>query len=819
MTDTPIVYVSGYIEKIISKYNANPIVFKVITQKGNSVLVEYETRFFPGRENDIFDATCFQNKDRYRVIDGTTPNIETPDSRFAVISAIKKALGKNISPRDAEKLYDEIKRKVDIKKIDIKSIIDTYEYKGVALSDQEALNRGVESKTTDYIDRLALSYNQIKKQGIEEQLKVGTEFSQIIHQRQYWELMTWWYKNVITRKLWTLGFNNKLIEECKFFYDNLIDLYEASVKNPYAVAPIPLDLCFDICVRKMRFDLIEGDLQPVVLKCAEILRHVYNRAVVSNWCCIPNSFMINEYPDYLDYAEELMENYGLEIDMDCTYLSMILKMETTVAEYLSRSPCDDISIEEVVIKDPKMTEEQKQGVQNAFKYSFSVITGGAGTGKTTVIKEIINNCVLNDIPYAIVAPTGKAASRAKEANPGALTATIHRMMARPLDANFRMLVVDESSMFTLSLFYQFIQRFPHNFKIVFVGDKNQLEPIGYGSLFAEIIKSKVIPITELTVNYRSKITGSDGVNAIVENATAIAQIMDARTEGILKRREEFDPHEFITADNFYVSEEETIKDFVKYMRINGITRDQFAIVNPFKKDLHQLNTIVQQIYHEGQKLVEGVDYHLDSRRVKWALNDRVMMKANSYNIGIMNGDSGKIVEITKLPGGSELKVERSGSIVKQVQTKQESKNAIVIEWYNKDRHTFVMTDNEEDPDLSEYDDVSKDTEDVDDGTLSIKLLCHASALTVHKSQGSEWDYVVLYLPPGNTNLGFINSNMIYTAITRAKLNMILLGNIESMSLGAVRASDWRCENLGKRLAELLRVEDPGDPEDPEDPEE
>lgn len=796
MAESVQVYVSGYIEKIITNYNANPVLFKVVTQRGNSVIVEYSTRFFPGREYDTFDAMCEQIKDKYVVI--STPNIETPDSRFAIISSIKKALGKNINPRNAEKLYDAIKHKINVKNIDVESIITNYEYKGVCLNNEDALKRGVESKVAEYIDRLALSYHEIKKSGVEEQLKVGTEFSEIIHQRQYWELMTWWYKNIIVRKLWTLGFNNKLIDECKFFYDNLIDLYEATVKNPYAVAPIPLDLCLDICIRKAKFDLLDDEVHPRVLKCAEILRHVYRRAVDSNWCCVPNSFMIKEYPDYLDYVEELMEKYSMDIDLDCTYLSIILKMETTVAEYLSRSPCDDISIEQVVIKDPKMTNEQKQGVENAFRHSFSVITGGAGTGKTTVIKEIVNNCVLNKIPYAIVAPTGKAASRAKEANPGALTSTIHRMMARPLDANFRMLIIDESSMVTLKLFYELIHRFPHNFKIVFVGDKNQLEPIGYGSLFAEIIKSKVIPIVELTVNYRSKITGDDGVNAIVENATAIAQIMDARTEGILKRREEFEPYTFIEADNFYVSEEETIKDFIKYIRSNGIDRDRFVIVNPYRKDLHYLNTIVQQIYHTGQKLVEGIDYHLDSRGVKWAINDRVMMKANTYNIGIMNGDSGKIVEITKIKPKTSVKIEQSSTVIKQVSTNEEGHNAIVVEWYNKDRHTFMISNKDEETEYSEYDDINRDEDDNDDGTLNVRLLCHASALTVHKSQGSEWDYVVLYLPHGLKS-SFINSNMIYTAVTRAKFNMILLGDVEAMSLGAVKASDWRCENLNKRL--------------------
>lgn len=782
-------------EKVLTKPKEQPIKFDVRLASGSIVRCEY-TGFAPVRDYDIVQLYCDFDKRRNVYVPFQPPRIETPEAREAIIRSMLKALYPHLTIQQAQKIYEKFKGCIKVDPATLQEARDRYADAEVEATEDQVIAKAAESKVVKFIDNLAIQFRQAQKVGPEQVARLGLEFEPELRQAQYRKLMSWWYINTIKRRLWALGFTDKNIYDCEFFYQDLNELYQEAIVNPFKIPPLPEDTCIDICVRRGLFELMDD---PAVMYKSKILRKLYHNLVNRKWTCTPDKFLLEEFKEFDLHVAEMIESWNVDMDLGCTYLSKIREIEQTVTEYVRRPnfgpyvehedlrPGDDLCAQ-LFFKDPKLTEEQKSAVLTAFSKPFSIITGGAGTGKTTVINTIVNNCQLLNIPYAIVAPTGKAAARAKEATKGSITATIHRMMARPETANFRMLIIDEASMVTLDLFYEFILRFPHIYRIVFVGDKNQLEPIGWGSLFSNLIRSGKIPITELTVNHRSTLVGSDGINGILENAVEISLVMDLRTKGEIKGAVE--PLEFIVSENFQIYENtKDLETLVKFMRDEGVAQRDFVILCPYKRLLKYANDLVQNIYSQGKKLVQGKDYHLDKYRTKWMLGDRVMMKVNNYSINVMNGEDGEITEI--VGKGTD-----------------EDPNGIVVSWTNGSKHTFLMkpTGLDEsvpgnDP-LSEYDDI-KETYDSENDQLTIRLLCHASGLTVHRAQGSEWLYGIVYLPPpsfgeGGSN-GFINANMVYTMVTRARYGMNLIGDISRLATGAVTPAPWRCEKLAERL--------------------
>lgn len=414
------------------------------------------------------------------------------------------------------------------------------------------------------------------------------------------------------------------------------------------------------------------------------------------------------------------------------------------------------------------------------------------THNTTVISEIINNLELRGVHYAVCSFTGKAVSRIRQVTSRRSPATMHRMIAmakkRPKRGDnispaesvcFTHLIIDEASMVTCDLMYEFFQAYPQSmnpYKITMVGDKNQLPPIGWGSLFSESIKSGTIPTYVLTKNHRVYDVSGEH-DGILLNANMV-----------INHPPEFE-FEFVETSNFSLipGSVERVYDMIRAFYSQGVKSDDIVILSPYNKDLANLNGTFQQVYNDGQR---GVS---DSRGKTWIIGDRVMAVKNMYDIGVFNGETGKITELTD--------------------------TAILVDFGDSGSHEFLLepkvgndSEAKDDPRARRYkkggraaDAVDADEEEADDDERTVKLLDHAFAISVHKSQGSEYLYCILYISDMATDSGFLNQNLIYTALTRAKRAIWCVGNIEALTQGCTRKQPFRCENLSSRLISKLPI--------------
>ena len=219
---------------------------------------------------------------------------------------------------------------------------------------------------------------------------------------------------------------------------------------------------------------------------------------------------------------------------------------------------------------------------------------------------------------------------------------------------------------------------------------------------------------------------------------------------------------------------ENVFDIIRAMYQRKVDSSKLTIITPYNKDLQQLNSTYQQIYNDGKSNIA------DCRGQVWMVGDRVMMKDNNYDINVMNGEEGIVRDI--LDDGEDV---------------EEPK--IVVEFEDGAHHKFKTIYKEEETDEDDYK-LKKE--------LTVKQLQHSFAVTVHKSQGSEWDFVIIYIPSTmNTVTSFLNSNLVYTSITRARRAVWMIGDILSYNSAAVITPPYRCDNLSKRMKQISEKND------------
>jgi len=409
------------------------------------------------------------------------------------------------------------------------------------------------------------------------------------------------------------------------------------------------------------------------------------------------------------------------------------------------------------------------------------------THNTVVLSQIMHNLELRGVSYAVCSFTGKAVSRIREVTKKRNPATIHRLIANartnkvdrkstryekeePL-GEYDHIIIDETSMVTTELMYDFVQAYPTVKKWTLVGDVNQLPPIGWGSFFQQLLKSETVPTYRLTTNYRVYTTDG-GRDGIILNANAIIS------------HDPVHPFEFVETDNFNIIEGpiDRVFDIVKGCFSSGIKADQIVILCPYNRPLATLNSVFQDIYNIGAR------YVIDKRGTKWIIGDRVMLTENDREIGVMNGETGIIRDITA--DGILVDFGQPGSHVFLLEGKSEDIN------YEQGK-TFTYGNR------GKMADMIKDGDEGEETERTVMKLQIAYAISIDKSQGSEWDFVIVYIDEFNTG-SFLNRNRIYTALTRGKRAVwSVVSDIECYNIAAVKAAPYRCENLTKRLTATL----------------
>lgn len=406
---------------------------------------------------------------------------------------------------------------------------------------------------------------------------------------------------------------------------------------------------------------------------------------------------------------------------------------------------------------------QKKAICDAINHKVFILTGGPGTGKTTVINGIIATYVAlhkldlskkQELPILLAAPTGRAARRMNELT-GLPSATIHRHLGMTgdddtshlddyLDADF--IIVDEFSMVDTWLANQLLSNISSNSKILIVGDADQLPSVSPGQVLADLLKIPLLPQTKLTKIYRQ---GED--STIVTLASQIQQ-------GILPAdfTEKKADRSYFEATSEYIPD--MIKKIVAAAIRSGIPAQDVQVLAPMYRGpagIDQINQLMQDLINPSEKdqlVFEAPD-------CQYRQGDKVIHLVNDAESNVFNGDLGYITDL--LPG-------------KYTDSKQ-------------DELTINFDGNEIVYQRSEW--------------YKIRL---AYAMSIHKSQGSEFPVVIL--PITRSSHRMLQRNLVYTAITRAKSKLILLGEKS--------AFDYAVKNTGTARKTYL-IERFGDVESPQ----
>ncbi|WP_048600422.1 SF1B family DNA helicase RecD2 [Rubeoparvulum massiliense] len=472
----------------------------------------------------------------------------------------------------------------------------------------------------------------------------------------------------------------------------------------------------------------------------------------------------------------LVADDKLIMDEERVYLPSLYFSERGVAQALSRISSQEatqtFTLDELYKSIGRVeeqhgitySEKQREAIELAMKASILILTGGPGTGKTTVIRGICE--VFSDLyghsldpedyrdpdgdpyPVRLIAPTGRAAKRMAEST-GLPAMTIHRMLGwngegvqydeeNPVSG--KLFIIDESSMVDTYLAFQLLRALPDQVKVILVGDVHQLPSVGPGRVLQDIIQSELIPVITLDTIYRQ----AEG-SSIIQLAHAI--------------REGHCPEDILEKQNdraFLACSSTQLLDVVKQVCQNALSKGfeakELQVLAPMYRGvlgIDNLNQELQALFNPPSEEKREINWHDTVFRT----GDKVLQLVNDPNAGVYNGDMGEVVAILQ-PGEQDA-----------------------------DAETLVV----------DFDGIEVRYEKKDANQLTLSYCC-----SIHKAQGSEFSMVII--PLSRQYYRMLRRNLIYTAVTRGKSYLILCGELAAFQHGIQRTDEGKrytylCERL------------------------
>ncbi len=404
--------------------------------------------------------------------------------------------------------------------------------------------------------------------------------------------------------------------------------------------------------------------------------------------------------------------------------------------------------------DVTLAPTQRAAVETSLRSRVAVITGGPGVGKTTLVNALLQILKARNVTCALCAPTGRAAKRLAEST-GHSAKTIHRLLEidpssgafrrgrlRPLDCG--LLVVDESSMVDVELMAALLQGLPAEGSLLLIGDADQLPSVGPGQVLRDLIDSGAIPVARLREIFRQ----ADN-SRIVRNAHRVNQGYLPELESA---RDELSDFYFVPADDAEDGQRKVVEIVAgRIGRRFGLdpVRD-VQVLSPMNRGplgVRTLNVTLQAVLNPAP---ESGAVEVERFGWKYRAGDKVMQTENDYDKDVFNGDLGRIQSID--PGAEKMTIVFDGRLVE-----------------------YRFSD--------------------------LDRLMLAYAVTVHKSQGSEYPAVVV--PISTHHYVMLRRNLLYTAITRGRQLVVIVGQKWALQKAVEEASDLRrYSTLRERLAAL-----------------
>ena len=564
-------------------------------------------------------------------------------------------------------------------------------------------------------------------------------------------------------------------------------------KNPYILIDLRVQLFAesDIFAKKFGWTYDSEERLVAGIKC-----FLYNETVKKGDVFTKKDTIYEEFNDFINFtgayddctiSKSLIDNALsksedleiIKIDKDDVYLTYNYYYENNSARIIKniltdfKPPfCKKANIKRSIDNyKEKLADKQIDAVYSSLLNNISILTGGPGTGKTSTIKAILY-CIKDinkDAKIKLCAPTGRASKRMTEVS-GFKSETIHKLLEISVyehkdesspkeiienmeDLDF--LIIDEFSMVDIKLFHEILTNLDYKTRLIIVGDYNQLPSVSAGQVLKDLIESNVIPIVELTEVFRQAEESN-----IIMTAHKIIKKEDIDIDMFVNTYKDV-----LTTDFSFIKAKSTenilgkLQDVLKFLFDNGYSFKDIQILSAMNKGLIGTNIINREIQEKYNNLSEKEkilnEYTINDLE-QFRIGDKVIQTVNDYNIQVMNGSIGFISRMIKLENAS----------IRQ----------------DKDELFVDFTDEVEDK--------------IYDGD-SIRNLKLAYSVTIHKSQGSEFPIVII--PFHKSQEIMLNVNLLYTAITRAKNRLIIIGDPALFKEYLKISSNLRNSNLIKKI--------------------
>lgn len=482
--------------------------------------------------------------------------------------------------------------------------------------------------------------------------------------------------------------------------------------------------------------------------------------LVNDLIKLTNNYLNIDTKLIIDSLEELKDKRRLVQKDTKVYPNVLYNAEFKVAQYLKQlanapfRQYEKAKIEQALksveaSNSFSYTVKQKETLAKILNDKVAIITGGPGTGKTTIVKGIIKmfnklNNVKNDPSILLLAPTGRAAKRLKEAN-GLEAYTIHKALGYDYTGEFSfnefnrlpydLIIIDEASMIDIELAYHLLEAINTFSQVIFIGDENQLPSVGPGEFLHDLINSKAFSVYRL-IEVMRQVADS--------NIIKLANM-------ILKQNLDFNIFKEHREVFFYQADKTNLLNVIKRIMDNYLSKgnalNNLQILIPLYQGvvgINEVNKFIQTNYNPHKEVM------IKHGDLTFYPDDKVLQLQNDPEKGIMNGDIGYIVDIF----ADSVGVDFTGKIVRLA------------------------------------------SGDLDNLTL-------AYAISIHKSQGSEYENVIF--PILSSYSLMLKRKLIYTAITRAKQKLIILGDLELLKYKSKIKEQLRNTSLMEFLEEKKEI--------------
>ncbi|MFW3517886.1 ATP-dependent RecD-like DNA helicase [Staphylococcus caprae] len=729
------------------------------------------------------DAILFQNNDNFYTVlkVDTIETNESFDSMPTVVGFLPNVVEGDVytfkgqvveHPRYGKQLKAEtFEKELPQTKDAIVSYLSSDLFKGICKKTaQNIVNALGENAINDILNHPEIlqkvpSLPKKKQQQIAEQISANQESEKIMI------------------RLHDLGFGPKLSMAIYQFY--MSDTLKILDENPYQLVYDIKGIGFNKADQLARNIGIAAN-SPERLK-AGLLYILEEECIKQGHTYLPNSYVIDPTQEMLNdgtdvtIARETLEEMILQLSEEKKLIlsdeqvsiPSLYYSELKSVQNLYRIKTNTTKLKEIEQSDLQMhigeiesynkvnyAASQKEALETAMNSKVMLLTGGPGTGKTTVIKGIVelyaeihglsldyDDYNEDDYPVVLAAPTGRASKRLQEST-GLEAMTIHRLIGwnqetQPEDIldneiNARLIIIDEMSMVDTWLFHQFLSAVPLDAQIIFVGDEDQLPSVGPGQVFKDLIDSKTIPRVNLTEVYRQQ----DGSSIIdLAHRMKMGEPID-----ITQR---FHDRSFINCTSDQIPD--VVDKVVQSAVSKGYNMSDIQVLAPMYKGnagIKRLNQVLQSILNPKKD---------DSREIEFGdvvfrKGDKVLQLVNRPNDNIFNGDIGVIVGIFWAKENAL------------------NKDVLVVD-FEGNEITFTRQD--------------------------LLELTHAYCTSIHKSQGSEFPIVIM--PIVKQYFRMLQRPILYTGLTRAKQSLVLLGDPQAFEIGLNTKGQERLTQLNGLL--------------------